>query len=123
MNDYINYSKTKEEALKMLWSDREKFEELDKLDQFEEMEKEIKEVPVLNLTLALEFSDTELLEIYKKVREVFETLMFVNFSVDPNLIGGCVVIWQGKVYDWSIKKSIVDKRKEFLEILYGSGLR
>jgi len=108
---------TREEALSALWKEREKFEQDDRLEEFEELEKKIKMAPVLNLSVAIDFSSGEISEILEKSREMFNKELFLNVRVDPGLIGGCVVIWNGVVQDYSLKKTIGDKHGEFRKLL------
>ena len=45
---------TREDALTQLWDKRGEFEKEDKLEEFEQIEKQIKQIPVLNLTITLD---------------------------------------------------------------------
>lgn len=111
-----NYA-TREEALTALWKDRATFEKEDRLEDFEKLEKEIKGTPVLNLMVAVDFSFSEVSDILHKVKTLFDMNVFLDLRVDPSLIGGCVLIWNGNVYDYSLKKTIAEKRGEFKKLL------
>lgn len=118
MNDLILDSTTREDALSQLWVLRGKFEQEDKLEEFEKLEKEIKSVPVLNLTVAVDFSKEEISEIVERIRKMFKKNVFLELRVDTSLIGGCVFVWDGQVHDFSLKKTISDKRLEFKKLLW-----
>lgn len=104
---------TREEALSNLWEKREEFEKGDKLLEFERLEKEIKERPVLNLAVATELDFGEITE---KAREIVGQDIFVDFRIDPSLVGGVVIIWKGQVIDYSVRKVMQEKRDEFKKI-------
>lgn len=111
-----NYA-TREEALTALWKDRTTFEKEDRLEDFEKLEKEIKSTPILNLTVAVDFSLGEIEDILQKVKTLFDKNVFLNLRVDPGLIGGCILVWNGTVHDYSLKKTIMEKRGEFKKLL------
>ena len=99
---------TREEALTQLWDKRGEFEKEDKLEEFEQIEKQIKQIPVLNLTVAVDLNQDDLV----KIREKACLGRFLDIRLDPTLIGGCVLIWKGQVFDYSVRKAITDKKKE-----------
>src|SRR3990167_5944360 len=105
---------TREEALTQLWDKRGEFEKEDKLEEFEQIEKQIKQIPVLNLTVAVDLNQDDLVKIREKaVGAIHESpLLFLDARLDPTLIGGCVLIWKGQVFDYSVRKAITDKKKE-----------
>ena len=79
--------------------------------KLEEWEKQIKDVPVLNLTLSFEPSGSELREILKRAREIFECNLFISCIADAKILGGSVVVWRGRLSDQSIRKRINSENK------------
>ncbi len=121
----IDSCATREEALSKLWSERKKYDGQDSelFEKLEDAEKTIKQVQVVNLSVPIGLDIDEIIQIAQKAQVVFGQKVFLEIRVDPSLMGGCVFVWKGLVYDYSLKKTIQDKRKEFKEILNGSWIR
>ncbi len=108
---------SRSEALNDLWSRRDEFEKNDKLEEFEALEKEIKEVPTLTVDMVFEPNQKETLELLERTRKIFDFDVFLDLRINPSLIGGCVLVWNGMVFDYSIKKAMKEKRPEFKQLI------
>lgn len=112
MKNNFNFA-TREEALTELWDKRGEFEKNDELEKFEQIEKQIKQMPVLTISVVVDLNQEDLV----KIREKIGLDRFLDIKIDPTLIGGCVLIWQGEVHDYSVKKSIAEKKREFRDLV------
>lgn len=108
---------SRDQALAKLWAKRNEFEDQDKLKEFEQLENEIKQVAILNLTVAFDLTQEEMLEISLRIRKMFKKNLFLDLRVDPKLIGGCSFVWEGVVHDYSLKKTMLEKRPEVMRFV------
>lgn len=54
----------------------------------------------------------------KTAREIFAQELVVEFRVDPDLLGGAALAWQGYYKDYSLRARFAEKSQE-LEKIYG----
>lgn len=117
LSQFIEGSITRDEALGALWDKRSWFEEKDKLSEFEELEKAIKTVPVVNLTVAVSLSSEEVAEVLERIKKMFKKEIFLELRIDPNIVGGLIIVWKGMVLDYSVRKVILEKKREVSEMI------
>ena len=58
--------------------------------------------------------DETIPELGQKIRATFGTVLF-ELRFDPDLIGGCALVWKGVYKDYSLRAKIAEKHKEILE--------
>ncbi|MFZ1703925.1 MAG: ATP synthase F1 subunit delta [Saprospiraceae bacterium] len=82
--------------------------------------KEIKKISTVYLTTAEVLTAKQLEEIKAKLLATNVTLDSIEFitKVDPNIIGGYIVQIGDNLYDSSVKYSLAQLRKEFLDNKY-----
>lgn len=64
---------------------------------------DLKEV---QLTLAFEPTEELIDDIYKWFKTNLNTSFVINFNYEPNLIGGAQIAYQGKFYEYSLRKEL-----------------
>lgn len=66
-------------------------------------------VPVLEMTVAVEPSEQGLLRIKEWIDTHSFTKVFLEIKVNPRIIGGVRIAFNGKYHDYTVKKTIVEK--------------
>lgn len=83
-------------------------------DIFEKIEMQLKNIPTLIMYLTFEPTDSQSQELGRYVRESFLANIILETKLNPELIGGCVLIWKGVLRDYSIREKINQKREVIL---------
>lgn len=119
-DEVINSSKTRDEALAKLWEKRKTSDGGDPelFGKLEQAELLVKQVPIINVTSALELSVSEWSKVADKINTLLKQKVFLEVKSDPSLIAGCLVIWQGKIFDYSLRATMSAKKKEFKELVH-----
>lgn len=121
---------------KKLFSDDSDFEELSKADKtflelldenfykqftrenlssiFEALEEKIKKIQPLVIYLSFELPDTESLKLGNFLRKNFTAINTFDPRVDPTLIAGCALIYNGLYKDYSLKSRLEQNRDKIL---------
>jgi hypothetical protein len=63
-------------------------------------------LPILKLILAFEPSEVVINDISHWARVNLERGILIDLSMDRNLLGGAVIIYKGKFYDFSVRKKL-----------------
>ena len=76
--------------------------------------KELNKISTVQVTSATELSDAELRVIESRLTEsgMTEASVDLKTSVDPSIIGGFILEFDGKVYDASVKHKLAELRQE-----------
>lgn len=89
----------------------------DSLDKvFGQVKEEIEGSETLVVYLAGELGQKETRVIGEKAREIFEKDLFLEFKVDPELLGGAALAWKGQYRDYSLKVRLEEKKEELAEV-------
>lgn len=90
----------------------------DNLDQtFADLEKKIKIVKPLVVFVPNELPSEVIRDIVVKLRRDYGPNFLVDLKVDPNLIAGCALVWNGIYKDYSLRGKMTEMRTEVLSIL------
>lgn len=78
------------------------------------LEEEVKKLPFLTLYLSFEPNDDAIRLLGTFLRKEFTHNMIFESKLNPDLIGGCGVVWKGIYKDYSVKSLIDRKHEEIL---------
>lgn len=84
---------------------------------FEAAEKAIKKMSVLIIYVAVELPEAEIAKLGAALRQVYGKKFLLEIKLDPGLIGGASLVWNGVYRDYSIRKKITDNRQVILNSL------
>lgn len=84
---------------------------------FETAEGEIRETEALVVYTARELPEIMAGRLGKKARELFGETVFLDWKVDPALLGGTALAWRGQYRDYSLRKKLEEKKEELRTIL------
>lgn len=84
---------------------------------FKDLSERIKQLKILVLYLALEQPEDEIENIGKYVRQNFNQNIILDIKLDPSLLGGCAIVWNGIYRDYSIRKKIEEEKVTILATL------
>jgi F0F1-type ATP synthase delta subunit len=65
----------------------------------------------INLIVAIEPTEKTLREISAWIGQNNSVKVFLNLTVDPNIIGGAVIEYNGSYRDYSLKKRVAEEEK------------
>lgn len=74
---------------------------------------------VLLLYLAVKLPDDEEKRIGVYLRQNYGKDFLFDTKLDPSLLGGCVLVWNGIYKDYSLKKTIEDNKQKILDEIQG----
>lgn len=102
------------EALKTLMKNQAiSFENRDQVRQFiHELVTGLNTALSLNLVVAIEPTEKTLREISAWISQNNNVKVFLNLTVDPSIIGGAVIEYNGSYRDYSLKKRVAEEEKE-----------
>lgn len=84
---------------------------------FNELETEIKSIKPLTIFLPFEMSEEALTKIGKYLRSSFGSNFLFEAKIDPGLIAGAALVWNGIYKDYSVRQKIVENRGKILAML------
>jgi hypothetical protein len=93
------------------WGD----EDLDKL--IEALEDHADNVPRMTITLAAPAPGSLKKTLVAWCRKHVEPDVLVDFRFDSTLLGGMVVSWRSRIFDWSFRSRILEESGRFPEVL------
>lgn len=88
---------------------------LDKL--IEDLEEFGNNAPTLSITLAAPASNPLKAQLVGWCRETIAPDILVNFRFNSTLLGGMVIRYGSRIYDWSFRRQILTNRAKFAEVL------
>lgn len=77
-------------------------------DALNEMKSTIENLPNLRLSVAIKPTVRMVESFCRVIRKEVNPLMTLEFDVDPKIIGGAIIVSNGKIFDYSLKKKITD---------------
>ena len=83
---------------------------------FEQLETQVKTLKSLAILVPTELPPKTIAEITNKLRKDYGPNFFIEIKIDPNLIAGCALVWNGSLRDYSLKAKIDEMRPEILAI-------
>ncbi len=83
----------------------------------EQLKKGLQEISPLIIYIPVDLPKTDKISIAQKVRSNYGPNFLVDFKLDPTLIAGCALIWQGRYKDISLRKKIEDQKESILTVL------
>lgn len=111
----LNLDKQEKEWLKSLPADFLKnFNKDDFNEIFSSLESQISSLKPLTVYLAFEPEEKELSEIAGFVRTNFLKNLLLDVKLDPSLIGGCALIWNGIYKDYSLRARLEGNKEQIL---------
>lgn len=88
---------------------------------FETLKKLMKKFKVIKLILAFDPSSKTILSIHEFIRDTLGIGFIMDIEVDPEILGGAVVIFNGQYNDFTLKKTVEDafesKKEEVSSLL------
>lgn len=67
------------------------------------VQKQIKDAESIDLTIAIEPTEEMVQTIYQWIKSNLNRKLIINFKIDPSVLGGAVVSYQGKYIDRSLR--------------------
>ncbi len=88
---------------------KEKLENLKEVEKiFENLKKYLLSLPQIKLKIAFEPKR----DFQEKIAKIFDKKLILDFEVDPEIIGGVIVEYEGKIFDFSLKRNLERILKE-----------
>lgn len=84
---------------------------------FQDLEIEIKKIKPLIIYLPFDVDDVNIDEIGRNARHLFGKNFLIDIKIDPSLIAGTALVWNGVYKDYSIKQKIAEDRQRILTML------
>lgn len=83
----------------------------------DDLEKNKKNNEIVTITLAAPVTNEIKNNLVNWFRDNINPTILVNFQFSATILGGMVVRYKSRIYDWSFRKKILDNRLNFPEIL------
>jgi hypothetical protein len=83
---------------------------------FRDFEEQLKTLKSLVMLVPTELPPKTVAEITNKLRKDYGSDFFVDIKIDPSLIAGCALVWNGNLKDYSLKSRIEEMKPEILQI-------
>lgn len=83
---------------------------------FTDFAKQVKALKALVIMVPTELPEKEIIQITNKLRSDYGPNFFIDVQIDPSLIAGCSLVWNGVLRDYSIKKKVEDLKPDILAI-------
>lgn len=84
---------------------------------FDSLEEEIKKIKSLVIYLPSIMPEEGTVAIGKHLRKTYGTRFLMEIKVDPSLLAGCGLVWNGIYKDYSIRQKIDGNRTKILEMI------
>lgn len=73
-----------------------------------------KKLPVLTLYIPADLPDEEIDKLGLHIRNLIGKTILIDIKLNPSLLAGCALVWNGIYKDFSIKEAIDQKKEEIL---------
>lgn len=83
--------------------------------KFQEMEEVVAKLPILIIYLPFETTDAANLQIGSYLRKAYNRIILLDPKLDPKLLAGCALVWNGVYKDYSLRIKIEERKGEILE--------
>lgn len=84
-------------------------------EKLNEIAKMTEELPTIVINLPIESTEREISDIGSKVRTTFKDNYLIDIKIDPSLIAGCSLVWEGVIKDFSLRAKIEEQKEAILE--------
>lgn len=84
-------------------------------EKLNEIAKMAKDLPTIVINLPIEFTEKEIFDIGSKVRTTFKDNFLIDIKLNPSLIAGCSLVWEGVIKDFSLRAKIEEQKQAILE--------
>lgn len=84
---------------------------------FDSLEREIKKNKPLVIYLPFELPEESVTDLGQRLRKNFGKNFLAEIKIDPLLIAGCSLVWNGIYKDYSIRQKITDNRERILAMI------
>jgi len=84
---------------------------------FDELEREIRTIKPLVVCIPFELPEEGITELGQYLRKIFGKNFMAEIKIDPSLIAGTALVWNGVYKDYSIRNKISDNRDQILHII------
>lgn len=84
---------------------------------FEKLEAEIKKIKPLVVYLPFDIPEAQIREIGQKSRQLFGKNFLIDIKIDPSVITGTALVWNGVYKDYSIRQKLAQDRQRVLAML------
>ena len=84
---------------------------------FDDLEKAVKQINPLVIYVPIEIPDKELTKLGEKLRQDYGKNFLMEVRIDPTLIAGPSLVWNGIYKDYSLRQKINDSRQTILSTL------
>lgn len=84
---------------------------------FDSLEAEIKKLKPLIVYLPIDLPEEAVTELGQYTRQMFGKNFLIDLKVDPTLLAGTALVWNGIYRDYSIRKKIEDNRTDIIKML------
>lgn len=81
---------------------------------FLELEKYISWIKPLVVHLPFDLPTDEIKKLGTYLRKNFASVMVMDIKIDPSLIGGCALVWNGVYKDYSIRKVLEENKVDII---------
>lgn len=82
---------------------------------FTQLEGIAKEINPLTIYLSVDMTDDYIAQIGLRCRKLFGQGFLIDTQLDPSLIAGCSLVWNGVIADYSIRAKIEENKTVILE--------
>lgn len=83
-------------------------------DLLNSLETEINKLKILTMYLTFEPDDITLRSIGEFARKMFGPALLLDIKLDPGLIAGTALVWNGVYRDYSVRSNVEAKKSEIL---------
>lgn len=81
------------------------------------LDNDLKQIQVITCFTAVHVPEDRLEPLVSKLRQDIGPNVILETRIDPNIIGGCVIIYKGLVKDYSIRNKIASQKSQILQVL------
>lgn len=79
-----------------------------------QLEKDLKSIKPLTIYIAFDLPNTEAARLGKWIRKTFHPQMVFETRIDPSLLAGCALSWNGIYHDYSLRSQIEQNKSRIL---------
>ena len=85
------------------------------------LQSEIEQLPVITLYVPVHFTDVQLAPIGEWARSNVASGMLFEVEVEPSVVGGCSFVYNGRHFDWSLRRYLRAQRGLVTSLLNAYG--
>ena len=82
---------------------------------FDELEAQISKLPILTIYLTFEPDEATTYQIGSFARKTFRNTLLLDIKLDPALLAGCALVWNGVYKDFSLRAKLQENRVKILD--------